>query len=216
LDDPNKTKGILKNIAADNGSFVKRHDEKYFEKMFDGQTPRAVVLGCSDSRFHMHAVDRTPDNDLFVIRNIGNLYKNSRGSVMYAVNHLGVPTVIVIGHDSCGAVTAATSGIAELEAPIKKELKTLKLPVHNKKPSDDDIKQNVLFNVHQQVDLVKKDFKEKVESKKLNVFGAVYDFKNVYGKGYGALVFVNWNGEKDIKKIESAAKDLGVDNLKIG
>jgi carbonic anhydrase len=215
-DDSNKIRGVLKNLVADNNQFVKDHSQEYFKAFFNGQNPRAVVVGCSDSRFHTHAIDKNPDNDLFIIRNIGNQYQNSKGSIMYAINHLNTPTLIIIGHDGCGAVTAATTGISALEPSIKKELTPLTLPVHNKNPSDSQIKDNVVFNVHHQVELAMNDFKQKIQQKKLDVLGAIYDFKNVYGKGYGALVFVSWNGEKDPLKIEKKVKSLGIEGMKIG
>jgi carbonic anhydrase len=215
MDDPNKTRGVLKNMTLDNQSFVQDHTKEDFASMFQGQTPRAVVLACSDSRFHTHAVDKTPDNDLFVIRNIGNQLRSNLGSVMYAVKHLKTQNIIVIGHDSCGAVTAATSGIHGLEYPIQAELKHMSLPIHKKNPSPEDIQKNIEENVHRQIHKVMGTFKKEIKHDNLNVFGAIYDFKNIYGKGYGALVFVNWNGEKNKEAIARKASELTLDQIKI-
>lgn len=208
-------KGILTNITEDNKDFVASRTKEDFEKMFDGQNPRVVVLGCADSRFHSNAIDKTPENDIFFVRNIGNQYANSCGSVMYAVRHLNVPVVLIIGHDSCGAVTAATAGYNKLEKDIQKEIKTMKLPIHTDKPTSEHIHQNVEANVCSQVSAVMKDFKKEMGEKKLDVLGAVYDFKNEYGQGYGALVFVNWNGERDHKVIAAKAQELGLSNMRI-
>lgn len=212
----NAKQGILSNITEDNDLFVQGRTKEDFEKMFDGQHPRVVIVGCADSRFHSNALDATPENDLFFIRNIGNQYSSNRGSVMYAVNHLNVPVVLIVGHDSCGAVTAATTGISKLEKDVQKELKDLHLPIHCDKPTAEHIHENVEANVCSQVAAVMKDFKDKVSQGKLDVMGAVYDFKNEYGQGYGALIFVNWNGERDHAKIAAKAKEFGLNKIKVG
>lgn len=85
-----------------------------------GQHPIAAILGCSDSRVPVEEVFDQGFGDLFVIRVAGNVAADDeRGSIEYAVAHLGVPLVLVMGHESCGAVTAALSTEAERkhEAP---------------------------------------------------------------------------------------------------
>jgi carbonic anhydrase len=79
-----------------------------------GQHPIAAVLGCSDSRVPIEDLFDQGFGDLFVIRVAGNVAaEDERGSVEYAVAHLGVPLVLVVGHEQCGAVTAALSSEAE-------------------------------------------------------------------------------------------------------
>jgi carbonic anhydrase len=73
-----------------------------------GQTPFAAVLSCADSRVPPEVVFHTGLGDLFVVRDAGNITdKAVLGSVEYAVEHLHVPLVVVMGHESCGAVKAA-------------------------------------------------------------------------------------------------------------
>lgn len=67
-----KTRAAIAHIMDDNAKFSTGRDPAYFASFKDGQDPLATVVACSDSRVHMHAVDQTPDNDVFVIRNIGN------------------------------------------------------------------------------------------------------------------------------------------------
>ena len=74
------------------------------------QTPFALVLGCSDARVPIEAVFDQAFNDLFVVRIAGNvLGVECLGSIDYAVRHLGksLKVVLVMGHRTCGAVTAA-------------------------------------------------------------------------------------------------------------
>ena len=77
----------------------------------EGQHPFAVVLCCSDSRVAPEIIFDQKLGDLFVIRNAGNVVDDDvLGSIEYAVEHLGTPLVVVLGHSYCGAVTAACQG----------------------------------------------------------------------------------------------------------
>ena len=80
-----------------------------------GQNPFAVVVGCADSRTAPEIVFDQGIGDLFVIRTAGNLVDDyALGSIEYAVEHLGVRLIVVLGHERCGAVTAA---LASASAP---------------------------------------------------------------------------------------------------
>src|SRR5512135_2752588 len=61
-------------ILSHNDYYINRQGERFFEGLKDAQHPRATVIGCSDSRFQTHALDGAPENDLFIIRNIGNQF----------------------------------------------------------------------------------------------------------------------------------------------
>lgn len=77
----------------------------------DGQAPFAVIVGCSDSRVPPEILFDQGLGDLFVVRAAGNILDDiGMASVAYAVQHLGVRLVIVLGHSRCGAVGAALDG----------------------------------------------------------------------------------------------------------
>ncbi len=77
----------------------------------EGQHPHAVVISCSDSRVPPEVVFDQGLGDLFVIRTAGHLLGDLElGSIEYAVEHLGVRTLVVLGHTECGAVTAFVHG----------------------------------------------------------------------------------------------------------
>ena len=81
------------------------------EQLSTGQHPFAVVLCCSDSRVAPEIIFDQKLGDLFVIRNAGNIVDEEvLGSIEYAVEHLVTPLVVVMGHASCGAVTATCQG----------------------------------------------------------------------------------------------------------
>lgn len=80
----------------------------------EGQAPYAVIVSCSDSRVVPEAIFCAGLGELFVIRVAGNvLGEHELGSVEYATGHLGTNLVVVLGHESCGAVGATLSGHAE-------------------------------------------------------------------------------------------------------
>lgn len=73
-----------------------------------GQSPKAIVLSCSDSRVPPEHVFQQGLGDLFVSRIAGNVpLEGEVASVEYAVEHLKVPVLLILGHSKCGAVTAA-------------------------------------------------------------------------------------------------------------
>jgi carbonic anhydrase len=76
-----------------------------------GQHPFAIMLSCSDSRVPPEIIFDQGLGDLFVIRVAGNVIDDVIvGSIEYAVEHLGVQLLMVLGHEQCGAVTAAVKG----------------------------------------------------------------------------------------------------------
>jgi carbonic anhydrase len=99
-----------------------RQDVEQRHRSVGGQTPRAALFGCSDSRLAAEIIFDKGLGDLFVVRNAGQVISDSvLGSLEYAVAVLGVPLIIVLGHDECGAVQAAIDSTG-VDAPL--------LPVH--------------------------------------------------------------------------------------
>jgi carbonic anhydrase len=73
-----------------------------------GQHPFATIVGCADSRTAPEIIFDQNIGDLFVVRTAGNLVDDyALGSIEYGVEHLGVRLIVVLGHERCGAVTAA-------------------------------------------------------------------------------------------------------------
>lgn len=83
------------------------------------QSPRAALFGCSDSRLAAEIIFDKGLGDLFVVRNAGQVISDSViGSLEYAVAVLGVPLIVVLGHDECGAVKAAIDAESADAAPL--------------------------------------------------------------------------------------------------
>jgi carbonic anhydrase len=111
---PNTPEQALAELNAGNRRFVTgapRHpnqDAGHRAAVADGQHPFAVIVGCSDSRLAAEIIFDRGLGDLFVVRTAGHTVgPEVLGSVEYAVTVLGTPLVLVLGHDSCGAVQAA-------------------------------------------------------------------------------------------------------------
>jgi carbonic anhydrase len=85
-----------------------RQDVERREELVEAQAPHAALFGCSDSRLAAEIIFDKGLGDLFVVRNAGQVISDSViGSLEYAVSVLGVPLIVVLGHDQCGAVAAA-------------------------------------------------------------------------------------------------------------
>lgn len=73
-----------------------------------GQTPYVAIVGCSDSRVPLETVIASNPGDIFAVRIAGNVVSDDAiGSLEYAVKYLGVPLIVVLGHEHCGAVHAS-------------------------------------------------------------------------------------------------------------
>ena len=102
----------------------KRHE------LVDGQAPMATLFGCSDSRLAAEIIFDKGLGDLFVVRNAGQVIGESIvASLEYAVAVLGVPLIVVLAHDSCGAVRAAIDGTAIDAAPLPPHIWKLVAPI---------------------------------------------------------------------------------------
>ncbi len=83
-----------------------------------GQKPTAVLFGCADSRVAAEIIFDQGLGDMFVVRTAGHVIDTAvMGSIEYAVTVLDVPLIVVLGHDSCGAVKATLSAIDDGVVP---------------------------------------------------------------------------------------------------
>lgn len=121
---PTNPEQALAELYAGNRRFVTgapRHpnqDADHRTAVADGQHPFAVIVGCSDSRLAAEIIFDRGLGDLFVVRTAGHTVgPEVLGSVEYAVTVLGTPLVVVLGHDSCGAVQAARESVRTGTSP---------------------------------------------------------------------------------------------------
>ena len=94
-----------------------QHPSQSFEhraSLAAAQKPTAVIFGCADSRVAAEVIFDQGLGDVFVVRTVGHVIGSAvLGSIEYAVTVLNVPLVVVLGHDNCGAVSAALTALDE-------------------------------------------------------------------------------------------------------
>jgi carbonic anhydrase len=117
-DRPVTADAALQHLLEGNGRFIRgepRFASICKEKLADlahAQRPYATIVGCSDSRVAPELVFDAGLGELFVIRVAGNVISPEvMGSVQYAAVHLQTPLFVVLGHEGCGAVSAALDAI---------------------------------------------------------------------------------------------------------
>lgn len=111
-------------LAKGNERFVSgeqqhpNQDARHRASLTGGQHPFAAIFGCGDSRLAAEIIFDLGLGDAFVVRTAGQVIDNSvLGSLEYAVSELDVPLIMVLGHDSCGAVTAAKNALDTGDMP---------------------------------------------------------------------------------------------------
>jgi carbonic anhydrase len=91
---------------------MKARDPAFFVRHAEGQQPRVLLIGCSDSRVPITNITGVAPGEMFVHRNIANQVHgadlNVQSVIAYAVDALGVEQILVTGHTACGGVAAAT------------------------------------------------------------------------------------------------------------
>ncbi|NIL77446.1 Carbonic anhydrase 2 [Rhodococcus sp. B10] len=87
-------------------------------RLTEGQHPGAVLFGCADSRVAAEIIFDQGLGDMFVVRTAGHVIDSAvLGSIEYGVAVLGVPLIVVLGHDSCGAVRATVDALESGDTP---------------------------------------------------------------------------------------------------
>ena len=143
------------------------------------QAPFAAVVGCSDSRVPVELLFDQGIGDIFVIRTAGNNVNSEMvmGSVDYAIEHLGVKVLLVLGHGSCGGVTGAISEGEEEHGNIGSLLSTIRNDVSQYVGKADSLEAAIHHHAHVQVDRILSyhHVTEKIEKGELLVKQAYYD-----------------------------------------
>jgi carbonic anhydrase len=150
-------------------------------ELIKAQSPEAEVLSCSDSRVPPEIIFDQGLGDLFVIRVAGNVASDTEiGSLEYGAEHLHIPLLVVLGHESCGAVTAAVQAGAP-EGHIATLVDLIKPAIEKSRGMPGDAVSNtVRTNVQMIVQNLRKStpvLSELVAEGKLKIVGAVYSLE---------------------------------------
>ena len=184
---PSTPQEALVELMAGNERFVNeksinpRSDMDRIEETAPHQAPFAAVVGCSDSRVPVELLFDQGIGDIFVIRTAGNNVNSEMvmGSVDYAVEHLGVKVLLVLGHGSCGGVTGAVSEGGHEHGNIGHLLGTIRNDVSEYVGKTDRLDDAIHHHTHVQVEriLAYPHVTERVEKGELLVKAAYYDVK---------------------------------------
>jgi carbonic anhydrase len=166
---------------------ARRHDFKHErEALAGGQNPYAGILSCADSRIAPEYAFDSGRGDLFVCRVAGNFANGDTiASMEYAVAILGTPLIMVLGHNSCGAVSATIKSLKDnttLPGHLPSLVASLAPAVNAVAgqagdPFDNAIRQNVIDNVGK-LKMATPILSEAIAQRKLKVVGGIYKLKD--------------------------------------
>lgn len=147
-------------------------------ELLSGQQPFAVIVGCSDSRIPPEVIFDLGLGDIFVIRTAGNVLDDvGLGSLEYAVEHLRVPLILVLGHENCGAVTAALQG-GEAHGHLGSLLTAIQPAVSQAKTQTENMLENAIkanmTRIVEQIKTTEPILSRAVQDGSLEVIGAYY------------------------------------------
>ncbi len=182
----------LKRLLAGSARFVKDEPRsqhvgrQWRARLTKQQHPYATILGCSDSRVPPELVFDEGFGDLFIMRVAGNVIADDvMGSLSYAAEHLHTQLFVVLGHESCGAVTAAADAllgqskqpehIESLLKMITPGLKQLDRKLPREKLISAAVEANVRWSMHQVAHCPEAG--KAIDEKRAILVGAVYDLE---------------------------------------
>lgn len=123
---------LLLRLRRFHSNYFPLHQQRFQDLVAQGQHPKTLFIGCSDSRLVPYLLTGAGPGELFIVRNVGALvppYDGSHGlhgtmaAIEYAVLNLHVERVIVCGHSHCGAIRAAYEGVPEEARALQAWLK---------------------------------------------------------------------------------------------
>ncbi len=196
---------VLYEIYETNRYYVATSPTKLRQKISGEQTPIATLVMCCDSRAHTTSFTNKPENNFFIVRNIGNQYILNQGSIEYGVRILKTELLIFLGHSKCGAVDASMGDYSALPSSIVREVDHLALSIEKSQLTGDHATkwhQAVVNNTRKQVELAMKDFNDLVKKNKLFILGMVMDLDNHSGRGYGRIAITSCNGITNIEELK--------------
>lgn len=162
-------------------SIYPRTDMDRIRETAPHQAPFAAVVSCSDSRVPVELLFDQGIGDIFVIRTAGNNVNSEMvmGSIDYAIEHLGVKVVLVLGHGSCGGVTGAIAEGEEDHGNIGRLLTIIRNDITEYVGKADCLDAAIHHHTHVQVEriLAHPHVKEKIQKGQLSVKPAYYDVK---------------------------------------
>jgi len=205
---------VIAELKAGNEHHVAKHYQHPHEtaarqrELSGGQHPHATILSCADSRVPPEILFDQGLGDLFDVRVAGNIAADAElASIEYSVEHLHVPVVVVMGHQRCGAVTAATeSGDPGGHLPVLVAAIRPAVEAARKLPGDlvDNAVRINVENVVRNLRGSQPVLAEAVHSGTLRIVGAVYSLDT------GKVTWLPESGKGSLRSLDSAQSIPGI------
>lgn len=178
-------------------SYFKKYEKELLELVHKGQHPKALFIGCADSRVVPNLITQTSPGELFVLRNVGNFvapykpdedYHSTAAGIEYAVTALEVSEIIICGHTHCGAISSLYTEVegksfihTKKWLTLGNRAKSLALLAVGKNGEKEELlrlteKLSVVFQIEHL--LTYPYVKEKVDAGTLHIHGWLYDIEN--------------------------------------
>lgn len=178
-------------------SYFKKNEKELLDLVHNGQHPKALFIGCADSRVVPNLITQTNPGELFVLRNVGNLvapykpdedYHSTAAGIEYAVTALEVSEIIICGHTHCGAIASLFKEIDEKPfvhtkkwLTLGNKAKSLALLALGKNGDKEELlRLTEKLSVISQIEnlLTYPYVKEQVDAGTLHIHGWIYDIEN--------------------------------------
>ncbi len=185
---------LLKGNDLFKKSYFKEHAQDLVDLAKNGQHPKALFIGCSDSRVVPNLITQSSPGDLFVVRNVGNFvapykpdedFHSTASAIEYAVSALHVTQIIICGHTQCGAIAALYENINDPAMIHTKKWLTLgeKAKSIALLSLGKDAEQERLLRLTEKLSVVTQienllsypSVKEKVDAGEIHIHGWLYD-----------------------------------------
>lgn len=183
--DVGKARESLGRLKAGNDRYVKNASAPVSlsqvtrQSLTKGQTPFATVLSCADSRVPPEYIFNTGLGDLFVVRAAGEVIDRSvLASIEYGAEHLHIPLLVVMGHESCGAVKAAVENAAVEGPNLKYLVEAIRTGTKRTPVEQGELRTAILANVEQVINDAMANsqvLRHVVERGELQIVGAYYE-----------------------------------------
>jgi len=191
------TDTLIKGNELFQKSYFKKNECELVRLAKEGQSPKVLYIGCSDSRVIPDLIMQAHPGDLFVIRNVGNFvapyspdedYHSTASAIEYAVSVLKVQSIVICGHTHCGACKALYEEIDDPELihtkhwlKLGERAKSMALVALGKGAEQERLlRLTEQFSVITQLEhlLTYPSVKKRVESGMINIHGWYYDIEN--------------------------------------
>ncbi len=178
-------------------SYFKKNEKELLELVHKGQHPKALFIGCADSRVIPNLITQTEPGELFVLRNVGNFvapykpdedYHSTASGIEYAVTALKVSEIIICGHTHCGAIASLFQELDEKPFIHTKKWLTLGdkpkalalLTLGNNAEKEELLRLTEKLSIISQIEnlLTYPYVKEQVDAGTLHIHGWMYDIEN--------------------------------------